>query len=300
MTAEFALDDFPTGLVVTTLDDLEILFANQYFYQLSQLEPQSGTRIGLVFTAASKIVLESFVMPMLLHQGYCEEIQLTLQTNTTERVPVLVNARIVEGNSRLIYWVISPAQQRDSLYQELVNLRNDLELRAEKLEVLSQTDELTGLLNRRAFVSRATSLIKQGLRHKLPYSFFMIDIDNFKQINDQHGHDVGDDVLHKVGQLLANNSRANDILARIGGEEFAIITLNTQNDSPVKFAEKLVSVIRAEKIQGIDVTVSLGLAISAKASFEHLYKGADILLYDAKHQGRNRLVWRDMDEKDAE
>ena len=68
MTAEFALDDFPTGLVVTTLEDREILFANQYFYQVSQQEPQSGARIGLVFTAASKIVIESFVMPMLLHQ----------------------------------------------------------------------------------------------------------------------------------------------------------------------------------------------------------------------------------------
>ncbi len=295
MKTEFALDDFPAGLVVTTLDEREILFANRYFYQISQQQPQTGARIGLAFTAASKIIIESFVMPMLLHQGHCTEIQLSLQMEAAEPVPVLVNARVVEGERKLIYWVISTAQQRDSLYQELVNLRNDLELRAEKLEVLSQTDELTGLLNRRAFVSRATTLIKQGLRHKMSYSFFMIDIDNFKQINDQHGHDVGDDVLHQVGQLLASNSRANDILARIGGEEFAIITLNQSHESPIQFAERVLTLLRAEKIQGIEVTVSVGLAVSSKASFEQLYKGADILLYEAKNQGRDQLVWRDID-----
>lgn len=295
MKTEFALDDFPAGLVVTTLDEREILFANRYFYQISQQQPQTGARIGLAFTAASKIIIESFVMPMLLHQGNCTEIQLSLQMEAAEPVPVLVNARVVEGERKLIYWVISTAQQRDSLYQELVNLRNDLEQRAEKLEVLSQTDELTGLLNRRAFVSRATTLIKQGLRHKMSYSFFMIDIDNFKQINDQHGHDVGDDVLHQVGQLLASNSRANDILARIGGEEFAIITLNQSHESPIQFAERVLTLLRAEKIQGIEVTVSVGLAVSSKASFEQLYKGADILLYEAKNQGRDQLVWRDID-----
>jgi diguanylate cyclase (GGDEF)-like protein len=295
MKTEFALDDFPAGLVVTTLDEREILFANRYFYQISQQQPQTGARIGLAFTAASKIIIESFVMPMLLHQGHCTEIQLSLQMEAAEPVPVLVNARVVEGERKLIYWVISTAQQRDSLYQELVNLRNDLEQRAEKLEVLSQTDELTGLLNRRAFVSRATTLIKQGLRHKMSYSFFMIDIDNFKQINDQHGHDVGDDVLHQVGQLLASNSRANDILARIGGEEFAIITLNQSHESPIQFAERVLTLLRAEKIQGIEVTASVGLAVSAKASFEQLYKGADILLYEAKNQGRDQLVWRDID-----
>lgn len=295
MKTEFALDDFPAGLVVTTLDEREILFANRYFYQISQQQPQTGARIGLAFTAASKIIIESFVMPMLLHQGHCTEIQLSLQMEAAEPVPVLVNARVVEGERKLIYWVISTAQQRDSLYQELVNLRNDLEQRAEKLEVLSQTDELTGLLNRRAFVSRATTLIKQGLRHKMSYSFFMIDIDNFKQINDQHGHDVGDDVLHQVGQLLASNSRANDILARIGGEEFAIITLNQSHESPIQFAERVLTLLRAEKIQGIEVTVSVGLAVSSKASFEQLYKGADILLYEAKNQGRDQLVWRDID-----
>ena len=80
---------------------------------------------------------------MLLHQGHCEEIQLTVETPQLERVPILVNASIVSADSRLIYWMITTAQQRDSLYQELINLRNDLEIRAEKLEVLSQTDELT-------------------------------------------------------------------------------------------------------------------------------------------------------------
>ncbi len=296
MKTEFALDDFPAGLVVTTLEEREILFANRYFYQISQQQPQTGARIGLAFTAASKIIIESFVMPMLLHQGHCTEIQLSLQMEAAEPVPVLVNARVIQDADRkLIYWVISIAQQRDSLYQELVNLRNDLEQRAEKLEVLSQTDELTGLLNRRAFISRAGTLIKQALRHKLSYAFFMIDIDHFKQINDQHGHDVGDDVLHQVAQLFASNSRADDILARIGGEEFAMITLNQNHESPIQFAERILTLLRAEKIQGIKVTVSLGLAISAKASFEQLYKGADILLYEAKNQGRNRLVWRDID-----
>ena len=91
------------------------------------------------------------------------------------------------------------------------------------------------------------------------------------------------------------NSRENDLLARIGGEEFAIITLDQSSDSPIQFAEKLLSKIRAEKIQDIDVSVSLGLAISAKPSFEQLYKGADILLYEAKYQGRAQLVWRDID-----
>lgn len=297
MKPEVALNDFPVGLVVTRLNEGEILFANRYFYQLSQQQPEHDSRFAALFTPASRIVLESFVMPMLLHQGYCTEIQLSLrtQTQTEGAVPVLVNARIVQDGDSCIYWSISTAQQRDALYQELVNLRNDLELRAERLEVLSQTDELTGLLNRRAFVARATTLIKQGLRHNMAYSFFMIDIDHFKQVNDQYGHNTGDDVLSSIGQLLKNNSREDDVLARIGGEEFAIITLNQNSESPMQFAEKLLSKIRAEKIQGIDVTVSIGLAISATASFEQLYKGADILLYDAKHQGRDQLVWRDID-----
>ena len=290
MTALWSLDDFPTGLVVTTLEDRKIIFANQYFYHLSGYDAQNIEFIGNVFTAASKIVIESFMMPMLLHQGRCEEIQLTLETQQLIRVPVLINACIVTKHNQMIYWKISTAQQRDSLYQELVNLRNDLEERAEKLEVLSQTDELTALLNRRAFVSQSRALIKQCDRHQLLCAFMMLDIDHFKQVNDQHGHDIGDAVLRAIGVILRNNVREDDVLARIGGEEFAICLICDNTDAPIKFAEKLLASIRAQHIEGLSITMSIGIAMSYQANFEDLYKSADQMLYQAKHQGRNQLV----------
>lgn len=290
MTAEFPLDNFPCGLVITTVEERKVIFANEYFYLLSKYEAKSVERIGNIFTPASKIIVESFIMPMLLHQGHCEEIQLTVQTKESGRKPVLVNAQIVSKDKPGIYWVISTAKQRDNFYQELVNLRNDLELRADKLEILSQTDELTGLMNRRAFVSKANSLIKQAHRHQMVCSFFMLDIDHFKQINDTYGHDVGDEVLQKIGDILAKNSREHDLVARIGGEEFAICTMNSTHDSPDKFAEKLLSVIRAEKIHGVEVTVSIGIVSSHTATYEDLYKSADQMLYEAKNRGRNQFI----------
>lgn len=295
MSADFSLDDFPCGLVVTTVEEQQIIFANQLFYAVSQYEPNGVAKIGHLFTPASKIMVESFIMPMLLHQGFCEEIQLTMQTKNSERIPVLVNAKVVTRDSRYIYWVISKAEQRDSLYQELVNLRNDLEVRAEKLEILSQTDELTRLLNRRAFIAKANEVIRLAQRHRMTYSFFMLDIDHFKQINDNYGHDIGDKVLRNIAQLLNKNSREHDILARIGGEEFAIITMDSPDNSPAQFANKLLSIIRSQKIQEIEVTLSIGVVTSACANFAHLYKEADILLYQAKDRGRNQVVSRFLD-----
>jgi len=292
MTASYDWDCFPCGLVITTVEERKILFANKYFYAVSQQEEQNLSRIGDVFTPASKIVVESFIMPMLLHQSHCEEVQLTLQTSTGQKIPILLNAQIVTAESRVIYWTISTAQQRDSLFQELVNLRNELETRAEKLEVLSQTDELSGLLNRRAFLSKVSSLIKQAKRHKLSYSFFMLDIDYFKKVNDRYGHDVGDKVIQKLGSLLKNNCREHDIVARIGGEEFAICSMNNNKDGPAVFAQKLLSVIRAEKIEGINVTVSIGFTTSSKAGFEELFKEADAMLYEAKNGGRDQLAYK--------
>lgn len=290
MDPVFTPDVFPCGCLVTTLSEQVILRANPYFYQEFQQAPKAQQRLSDVLTPASKIVLESFVMPMLLNMGHCEEIQLTIQGNSGERLPVLVNANVQQGDEPLIFWVINSAKQRDKLYQELVDLRNALEEKAERLELLSQTDELTGLLNRRAFISRAQLLLKQAHRHDQTCSFLLLDIDHFKQINDLHGHACGDAVLRQLGQLLQKNCREHDVLARIGGEEFAIICMDSPTDSAAAFAEKLLRLVSAEPIDSIAMTVSIGVATAGQLSFEQLYKQADLLLYEAKHAGRNRLV----------
>lgn len=296
MINTFSPDDFPCGLVVTTVEERKIISANAYFYNICQREQDAELHMSAVFTPASKVMIESFVVPLLLDQKHCEEMQLTIRTASSEPVPVLVNARILPHKPELIYWTVTVAQQRDSLFQELVNLRNDLELKAEKLEALAQTDELTGLLNRRAFICKANTTIKQASRHQLACSFYMIDIDNFKDINDQFGHDVGDEVLQKVSDIFIRNSRENDILARVGGEEFAIFTMSQSADASLQFAEKLLKVVSAEKIYDLDITISIGLAVSKNSTLKQLFKFADVLLYQAKNNGKNQFISQFVDE----
>lgn len=290
MNDDLSLDDFPCGLVVTTVDEHKIIATNTHFHSLCERVPDLGAHLFSLFTPTSQIMIESFVMPMLLVQRHCEEIQLTIEAVSAKRIPVLVNARMHLKDKQRIYWVINGATRRDSLYQELVDLRNDWEDRAEELEVLSQTDELTGLLNRRAFKEQANRTIKQAISNHLLYSFFMIDIDNFKAINDQYGHDVGDIILREVSNLLRRNCRDNDILARLGGEEFAIFTLSQTAEASLRFADKLLNVISANKIHGLDITVSIGLAMSKQAQLKEIAKSADTLLYQAKANGKNRTV----------
>lgn len=289
MTHQMVADNFPCGLVVTTVQACKIISANACFYELCQYVPLPDSSVSEVFTSASKIMIESYIMPMLFNQQSCEEIQLTLKNRSAERIPVLVNARILPQHPELIYWVLTAAKQRDSLYQELVNLRNDIEQKAEKLEILALTDELTGLLNRRAFIEKSNSMIKQAERHQLAYAFFMIDIDNFKSINDQYGHDVGDEILRKISEIFTKNSRENDIVARVGGEEFVIFTLVQSIDAVEQFAEKLLKVISADKIHGLSITTSIGLAMSHHATLMQLFKFADVLLYKAKNNGKNQF-----------
>ncbi|WP_404343746.1 GGDEF domain-containing protein [Pseudoalteromonas mariniglutinosa] len=296
MKNEFSLNEFPCGLVVTTTTDHQIITANRYFYNICQQQPNSELSINSVFTPASKIMLESFLVPLLIAKKSCEEVQLTIINGAQERLPVLVNAQILPQQPSLIYWAITVAKQRDSLYQELVDLRNDLEEKAEKLETLSQTDELTGLLNRRAFLSQADTLIKRAIKKQTGCSFMMIDIDNFKDINDQHGHDMGDRVLRKVASIFTKHCPQDAILARIGGEEFALVMRHQTSDSAFTLAKKLVIEVNHEKIHDLVVTVSIGLASAYNIALEQLFKCADVLLYQAKNNGKNQLASQSIDQ----
>lgn len=284
------LDHFPTGLAITTSDERKIICANKYFRTLFEQDTTTDIFIGSAFTAASRIMIESYVMPMLINQQQCNEIQLTIKNKAGERIPVIVNAQVLPSINGYISWAISAATRRDKLYQELQDLRKQMELKAERLQVLAQTDDLTGLANRRAFLKHGNLILKQASRMNAACAFLMIDIDDFKEVNDNYGHSVGDEVLRQMGLLFRSNCRENDTVARMGGEEFAIITICQTLKDAQKFAQKLINAVNAKPIYKLDITISVGLAVAKEASLEQLFKYADEQLYHAKNTGKNRVA----------
>ena len=173
----------------------------------------------------------------------------------------------------------------------IVHLQKALMDSNRRLEELSLTDSLTGLRNRRAFDDRLDEAFEHAKRYERPLSLVVLDVDLFKQINDAHGHDMGDAVLRGVAHLVASCSRATDFVARIGGEEFAIILPETPLFEAMQFAEKIRARIATTPVAGLDVTVSLGVANAMHSKVRNtaeLFHAADQALYRAKANGRNR------------
>tara|TARA_R110002020_G_scaffold112746_19_gene259379 strand:+ start:2576 stop:4300 length:1725 start_codon:yes stop_codon:yes gene_type:complete len=169
-----------------------------------------------------------------------------------------------------------------------------------QLEVLAMTDALTGLSNRRHFGDQLARETTRAAETGRPLSLLTMDIDRFKAINDQHGHPAGDAVLRRVALLLEEQVRGSDLLARIGGEEFAVLAVDTGLIEANQLAERLRAAIEnagsiAVGHASIDVTISLGVVTRriqvgelARAP-ERLLAAADDALYRAKRNGRNRV-----------
>ncbi len=161
-------------------------------------------------------------------------------------------------------------------------------------ELLDQavTDPLTGAYNRRHMESTLSDAMERNRRNKAPASVLLFDIDHFKKINDQHGHDMGDKVLKGLVGLVTQRSRKLDKLFRIGGEEFLLFLPDTRAADAVARAELLrVLISEAGFLKDRPVTVSLGVSeLAGDASREAWIKRADEALYTAKQTGRNKVV----------
>ena len=174
---------------------------------------------------------------------------------------------------------------------------NELQAANERLMELSTTDGLTGLKNRRHFNELFAHEFKRACREQKPLSLLLLDIDHFKQLNDQYGHPFGDLCLTQAAQLIANTiRRPPDSAARYGGEEFAVLLPNTDKEGALHVADKIRESIGQHQVsdgqQQAVMTVSIGVASfipSQNNTTEALLKAADDLLYRAKHNGRNRV-----------
>ena len=175
--------------------------------------------------------------------------------------------------------------------KELEWLGSELEEANVRLQTLSLTDELTGLANRRAFEQRLKESTALARRTKEPLSLLMLDVDDFKSLNDVFGHRAGDEVLQELGSVIEQGKRTHDVASRYGGEEFAIILARTASDGSKIIAERLLETIRFHAWRNRRITVSIGCAQFAPGMTEDdLVKNADTALYEAKRHGKDRFV----------
>ncbi len=198
--------------------------------------------------------------------------------------PVFVRAVKVSG-----YTVVVLEKSADIAFrEELAELRN----RIVELEKLSSTDRLTGAWNRAHFDKTITVELSRSVRYHQPVSLLLMDIDHFKQVNDTHGHAVGDKVLCELVKVIRNNVRVSDMLFRWGGEEFVILAPSTSFRAAAKLAETLRAKVEQHRIDVVgNITISLGVAEHVSGESETTWFGrADEALYAAKNSGRNRAI----------
>lgn len=157
----------------------------------------------------------------------------------------------------------------------------------------SSTDPLTGLLNRRGFQRRLSRHYDRAVMEDRPITALLIDIDHFKRINDEFGHPVGDRALTRFTELLGASCRASDLIARVGGEEFAVVMPGATLDQAIARAEQFCAILRDDRaVDGIRMTASVGVAGRAgvDGGWEAMLEAADAAVYEAKRTGRDRIV----------
>jgi diguanylate cyclase (GGDEF)-like protein len=184
---------------------------------------------------------------------------------------------------------------------ELKHTRDELKKALMELEKLATTDPLTGVYNRRQLFKIGEQELQRSQRHNRPLSILMLDIDHFKKINDLYGHSVGDQALIFLTETIIKSLRTSDFFGRFGGEEFVVILPETTLTEALDIAERLrrhiAEISFLSSGQFISLTVSIGVANfeTSSANFDYLLHKADQALYEAKHQGRNRVVTIDND-----
>lgn len=164
-----------------------------------------------------------------------------------------------------------------------------------ELERLVVVDPLTGVFNRRKFHESLGAAITAAMRHQHLFALLMLDIDNFKSINDRFGHQAGDRVLRIVCELIEASVRSADQMFRVGGEEFCLVAIAMDVEQARTLAEKIRQVIESHRFPEVgSVTISIGIAYFKEGdNQQNIYARADSALYRAKRQGRNCVVYGD-------
>jgi len=229
--------------------------------------------------------LDGFSLDGLMRSG-SESMEVVLGTRTYD-----VTGSLLDG--------ANPASDVVLVFRDVTTRRETeraLRTAQYQLEHLAHTDPLTGLFNRRYFMMRLKEETQRSARHQTMLSVLLMDLDHFKHINDTHGHDAGDRVLQAVARAAAEITRTSDVMARIGGEEFALLLPETDREGAMHLADRMREAVQATTIRTaegrtVSVTASIGVATLTAYGGEprEALTLADSALYEAKRAGRNAI-----------
>ena len=210
--------------------------------------------------------------------------------------------KLEDGREILISFALDITAQKEAqskfieTHVKLVQQTKALKYTQKKLQQLANRDPLTNIYNRRYFADMAEKIVALSKREHQPLSLIMLDIDNFKKINDKYGHSVGDEVIKLLADRLIHLGRDSDITARFGGEEFAIILPNTDISNALKYAKKIKSDIEETTFTYENETIKFTISVGVDAfrhdkdkTIDESLNRADKALYKAKGDGKNRV-----------
>lgn len=300
MHVRATLDTFSEGVVVLDTEQRIVLANDKFKSQMGKEEEE------LLGKGIDEIPWESdsdeYDKPDWAGDGpKSHGIRLGLTLNDEHRI-YLVNSSAILGNKGerrgtiVSFDDITPLEENRKqlgvMLAELQSSRDELTDRNKELQHLATRDSLTGCLNRRTFFEIFDKEWKSSKRHQKSLSCFMVDVDHFKSVNDNHGHAVGDEVLKRVSATIQEIARESDTVCRYGGEEFCVLLPNSDVEQARMVAERLRIAIEALEFEQLSVTASLGVSDIAfgAPTLQEMLEQADKCLYAAKRGGRNQVV----------
>ncbi|NJN04716.1 MAG: diguanylate cyclase [Leptolyngbyaceae cyanobacterium SL_1_1] len=285
--------------------DMTSLMLEQAGY--STIKAISGQQaLEQAYSNSPDLILLDLMMPEMNGLEACEVLKTDTQTSD---IPVIFVTASNEHEHLLqafnlgaVDYITKPFDHFELLLRikthlELKQVRDQLKQALAEVEKVAATDELTGIANRRYLLELAAKEFERAKRYRRSLALVMIDIDHFKMVNDNYGHQVGDLVLQKMASAAVTTLRRGDTLGRFGGEEFIALLPETALPEAQEVAERLRQTIANLAIavsskHSLQITVSLGLSIylPADATLDAIITRADAALYVAKAEGRNQVV----------
>ena len=279
------VDDAPANVQI-----LALMFRNIYQVKVAT----SGAKCLEVARSEPQpdLILLDILMPDM--DGF-ETIRRLKSDEKTTHIPVIFVTGLQETHDEEKGLKLGAADYirkpvREAIAISRINTHITLKQQRQRLEELALTDQLTGLYNRHYLLTVAEQKVASAKRHNTPLSMMMVDIDHFKQINDQHGHPIGDKVLSEFGEFLKTQYRKEDLVAvRFGGEEFVVLLENCNLDQAIKRSEQIRTDTEHLKPANLKITASIGVAslLPDETDFQSLLERADKAVYKAKYDGRN-------------